>query len=241
MFEDSNSASGAYSVVSGGRRNSTAADYSVIPGGHGDTLASIAEYSMAFGKGLWVEDSFAVHFFNDTKSGRFRINRDNRDGYSTYPIHVGVGGSNNGNGAYLTGGGVWTPGSSREFKENFKQLDGQDVLNRIDRLPMESWEYKGTGERHIWPCAEDFHEAFDVGVLRENGTRDTKYLAAGDVAGVALIGVQELYRITNELRQKSQEIDQLRAELAHVQAVVKALMAQQSDVKGEDTRMASRR
>jgi hypothetical protein len=193
---------------------------------------------MVFGKGLWVQDSFVVHFFNDTKSGRFRINRDNRDGFSNYPIHVGVAESNNGNGAYLSGGGAWTDGSSREFKENFRQLDGEEVLNRIDQLPMESWEYKGSGERHIWPCAEDFHEQFDVGVIQEDGTRETKYLAAGDVAGVALAGVQELYRITQELQKKTQEIEELRAQLgeqeqlkgrvAQLEALVETILAQRS-------------
>jgi len=212
-----NTASGSSSTVGGGYRNSNAGDYSVIPGGYQDTLTSIAEYSMIFGKGLWVQDSFVVHFFNDTKSGRFRINRDNRDGFSNYPIHVGVALSNNGNGAHLTGGGAWTDGSSREFKEKFQQLDGKDILNRIDKLPMESWEYKGTGERHIWPCAEDFHEAFDVGVLKEDGTRDTKYLAAGDVAGVALAGVKELAKDNRELRERIEQLE----------ALVEALLAQQ--------------
>ena len=82
---------------------------------------------------------------------------------------------------------------------------------------MESWEYKGTGERHIWPCAEDFHEAFDVGVLKEDGTRDTKYLAAGDVAGVALAGVKQLAKENRELRERIEQLE----------ALVETLLAQQ--------------
>jgi hypothetical protein len=144
-----------------------------------------------------------------------------------------------GNGAYLSGGGAWTNGSSREFKENFQTLDGKELLQRISAMPIQAWEYKGTGERHIWPCAEDFHEQFDVGVLQDDGTRDTKYLAAGDIAGVALVGVQELYRMTGELekkseelarmtnvlQQKSQQLDELQAEVAQLRSLVETLLA----------------
>jgi hypothetical protein len=115
---------------------------------------------------------------------------------------------NNGNGAFLSWGGVWTNTSSRELKENFMQLDGSDVLNRINQLTMESWQYKGSDERHIWPCAEDFVALFDVGVTTSDGARDDKHLSAGDVAGVALAGVQQLSKENEELRQLVRELTQ---------------------------------
>jgi len=48
--------------------------------------------------------------------------------------------------------------------------------------------------------AEDFVAAFDVGAVDDAGRRDNKYLATSDVAGVALLGVQELLRQNEELR-----------------------------------------
>jgi hypothetical protein len=222
-----NSADGSASTVGGGYYNQAAGDYSVIPGGRWDTLTSSADYSMAFGRYVYVDSSYRVVFYDGSNSGYFGINRDDHDGGVLYPIHVGIDGTN-GNGAYLTSGGTWTNGSSREFKENFQKLDGQEILNRIDVLPIESWEYKGTSERHIWPCAEDFHEQFDVGVLKEDGTRDTKYLAAGDVAGVALAGVKELAKENRELRERIKKLEVL----------VETLLAQQKGSAGGTNELA---
>ena len=156
--------------------------------------------------------------------------------YPDYPIHVGYD-ATNGNGAHLTTGGVWTS-TGPKSRGDIRKLDGGEVLGLINQLPIESWEYKGSDERHIWPCAEDFHEAFDVGVLKEDGTRDTQYLAAADMAGVALIGVQELYRMVQDLRTKTQEIEELRAEMAQLQALVETILAQQRSSKGGSDELA---
>jgi hypothetical protein len=235
-----NSAERDYSVINGGRDNYTNGAYSVVLGGSYDTLSANASHSMAFGRNVFVDDSLRIMFYDGSNSGRFGVNRDETDGGLSYPIHVGTN-TGNGNGAYLTAGGTWTNGSSRMFKERFEQLDGGEVLDLIETLPAQSWEYAGTGERHIWPCAEDFHRAFDVGALNEDGVRDTMYLAAGDVAGVALVGVKELYRMTRQLQQtteqlhaRTMEIEELRAEMAQMQALIEVILAKQK-VSGDDT------
>jgi hypothetical protein len=225
-----NVAYGYLSTVGGGYSNKCYGNYSVIPGGDRDTIATDAERSMAFGRSVFVADGYRVVFFNGSYDGRLGVNRDYHDGGINHPIHVGTDGTD-GNGAHLTAGGVWTNGSSRSFKENFQTLDGADVLQRIDRLPMEVWEYRGTGERHIWPCAEDFHEQFDVGVITEDGTRDTEYLAAGDIAGVALAGVKELARENRELRGRIEQLESL----------VEALLAQQTGSGGNSDELAVNR
>ena len=58
--------------------------------------------------------------------------------------------------------------------------------------------------------------AFDVGSIRESdGQRDDHYLATGDVAGVALLGIQELARENEDLRAEvaelSRQVEELRA------------------------------
>ncbi len=170
-------------------------------------------------------------------SGFLGVNRDDRDGGINHPIHVGTNGTN-GNGAHLTGGGVWTNASSRQFKENLEPLVAKDILARIAKVPVDAREYKGTSERHIGPCAEDFHEQFDVGDLKDDGTREDRYLAAGDVAGVALVGVQELSR---QLRDKTERIEQLEIQLTQMQALIETLLAQQSGPKGNSDELASNR
>ncbi|MCK4606123.1 MAG: hypothetical protein KAU35_02385 [candidate division Zixibacteria bacterium] len=226
-----NTAGSKFSSVLGGRENYNQGNYSTILGGSENSIVSPAHHSLVFGDNVMVENSYRVVFFNSDNSGRVGINRDDED-YLLYPLHIGTN-TSNGNGAFLSGGGTWISGSSREFKEDFRSLDGADVLERIGRLPIENWRYKGTDERHIWPVAEDFHAAFDVGVMKD-GQRDTKYLAAADVAGVALKAVQTLYQTQQKLQAKTDEIDELRAELkdtraqlTQVTALVEVIMARQ--------------
>jgi len=209
-----NTAGNWASVVGGGMGNLAAGLYSTIPGGYADTLTSSAGLSMAFGSNVYVNNSYRVVFFDGTNSGRLGINRDDRDsGGIAYPIHVGTDASN-GNGAYLTNGGSWMAGSSRSFKNHFRPLDSGELLSKISSLPVESWQYRETDERHIGPVSEDFVGSFDVGVIREDGSRDNKYLCPGDVAGVALAGVKELIRKNEELTLQNQELRDMLEKLA---------------------------
>ena len=81
---------------------------------------------------------------------------------------------------------------------------------KISGISVEEWNYRGSEEKHIGPMAEDFVAAFDVGTVRESdGKRENKYLAANDVAGVALAGVQAL---VEEIKLLKQRIDELEAE-----------------------------
>ena len=95
--------------------------------------------------------------------------------------------SSNGNGAYLSNGGTWTNASDRNKKENFRRLDGDAILKKISRLPLTRWNYKGQSEQHIGPVAQDFYRIFQVG-------ENDRTISTIDPSGIALIGVQELYK-----------------------------------------------
>jgi len=71
---------------------------------------------------------------------------------------------------------------------------------------INSWNFRESDEKHIGPIAEEFVAEFDVGSVREDGTRENQYLSAGDVAGVALLGVQELIAENQELRKTIEEL-----------------------------------
>jgi hypothetical protein len=186
--------------------------YTVALGGLQDTLTSDSKYSMAFGFNVYVDQWYRAVLFNGDHHGRLGLNRDDRDSIN-HVIHVGTDGSN-GNGAHLTFGGTWTNGSSRNFKENFEPLDSRDLMAKISDMPVETWHYKDSDERHIGPVSEDFVKAFDVGTVISDGSRDNHYLSPGDVAGVALAGVkeliqenQELKQIINDLRQRIEDLE----------------------------------
>jgi hypothetical protein len=184
-----------------------------------------------------------VYFFGDGStspsrpSGFLVINR--LDG--NYPIHVGTN-NTNGNGAYLSAGGTWTNGSSRSFKERFVQYRPAEVLEKIRQLPVEGYFYKGTEEYHITPMAEDFYRLFGTGVheiietdstgqlVRRPNPEVDKYLAASDVAGVALLGVKALDERMSTLGPQNSALEQrleaLQQENQHLQQRVEVLQQQ---------------
>jgi hypothetical protein len=236
-----NTASGLVATVGGGERNIASGNFSVVPGGYSNTAN--ANYNLVFGDNVdpSVTETHRVYFFGDgsnsNPSGFLVINRLDGD----HPIHVGTTGGGNGNGAYLTAGGVWTNGSSRSFKERFVRYRPAEVLEKILQLPVEGYFYKGTEEYHITPMAEDFYRLFGTGVHEIIETDSTgqlvrrpnpdvdKYLAASDVAGVALLGIQALHAENAQLRQQVSDMRmedaQLRQRVADLERENAALRA----------------
>jgi len=242
-----NTASGAFSTVGGGRENTASGDFSVVPGGYSNTAN--ANYNLVFGRNVdpSVTETYRVYFFGDgsnlnipNPSGFLVINRLDGD----YPIHVGTN-TGNGNGAYLDPGGTWTNTSSRSVKERFVQYRPAEVLEKILQLPVEGYFYKGTEVYHITPMAEDFYRLFGTGVREIIETDSTgqlvrrpnldvdKYLAASDVAGVALLGIQALHEENAQLRQRVADLETenaaLRARLERLETLMQRIASTQTN------------
>lgn len=85
--------------------------------------------------------------------------------------------------------------SSRAFKKNRTPVYVEGVLNGIENLDVEKWQYKkemGLGEdNHIGPYAEDFKRLFNVG--------DGVTIAPLDAVGVLLVAVKTLLGRVEEL------------------------------------------
>lgn len=209
---------GQHNAIGGGWRNVIDhGRWCAIPGGSDNNVmpgpGPTTDYSMLFGQMVNCNMPYEVIFYDAVNFGAFMLNRDDFDGPQLGAITVGTNPAN-GNGAFLSWGGVWTSTSSRDKKENFEEMNGAEVLRALESLPIESWTYKGSTERHIWPCAEDFVKVFDVGITdAATGMRNDKHLAAGDMAGVALAGVKELARENRELKQLVEELMQRVEEL----------------------------
>ncbi|KQC13783.1 MAG: hypothetical protein APR63_00205 [Desulfuromonas sp. SDB] len=186
-----NTCSNLYSTISGGFWNTSSGICSTIPGGYQVNVSG--DYSFAFGIGSTansfdVADDYDVVFGDgDVYQYQFGINRED----PLYPVHVGTN-TSNGNGAYLTTGGIWTNGCSRTFKENFTRPDPAKILELVKTLDVFRYNYKGEeGVYHISPVAEDFYELFKTG-------NDNRYLASLDVSGVALLAIQALVKENEE-------------------------------------------
>ncbi|MFZ1683684.1 MAG: tail fiber domain-containing protein [Candidatus Zixiibacteriota bacterium] len=104
-------------------------------------------------------------------------------------------------GAKLTAGGVWTNASDENLKENFKSVNGGDLLDKIDELPIRQWNYKNEPDSvvHIGPTAQDFKSVFGVG-------ENEKTISTIDPSGIALAGIKELHKENNELRAQNAEL-----------------------------------
>ena len=97
-------------------------------------------------------------------------------------------------------GGTLIQASSREIKTDFTELNGTEILKKIDQLPVTKWSYKKDNGniQHIGPMAEDFYSLFSVGL-------DNKGLSSVDTAGVALAAVKSLHQLNKRLKQDTQE------------------------------------
>ena len=114
------------------------------------------------------------------------------------------------------GGSSWMALSDKNMKDHFRDLSGEDVLEKLSRMPIQEWSYKSQDAsiRHVGPTAQDFHAAFGLG---ENPLR----INTIDADGIALAAVRALEARTRELREENasqrQEMARLRARLTELE------------------------
>ncbi|HEU4562758.1 MAG TPA: tail fiber domain-containing protein [Longimicrobium sp.] len=106
----------------------------------------------------------------------------------------------------------WTCASSRTLKENFAEVDGEDVLSRIRTIPITTWNMIGGDRqvRHLGPVAEDFHRAFPLGLGETT-------IGLGDIDGVNLAAAKALEarttRLQAQLEERTAQVQALQTEL----------------------------
>jgi hypothetical protein len=108
----------------------------------------------------------------------------------------------------------FTASSDRNQKENFRPVDGKEVLNEIRGFELTSWNFKGHDPkkfRHYGPMAQDFYAAFGNDAVGQCG--DSTTINSGDMSGILMIAVQSL----------SKENEQFKSENADLKARVEKL------------------
>jgi hypothetical protein len=115
------------------------------------------------------------------------------------------------NGARLTDGGTWSNASDKNRKTDFKEVNAQEILERLTALPVRQWRYTNENPtvKHIGPTAQDFKAAFGLG-------DDDKSIGTVDADGVALTAIQALSRKIEEERALNQELSRRLAELENL-------------------------
>lgn len=101
---------------------------------------------------------------------------------------------------------AFTASSDRNQKENFRPVDGAEVLRKLRGFELTSWNFIGHDPktyRHYGPMAQDFYAAFgkdEVGII---GTETT--INSGDLAGILMSAVKELAIENESLKQRLAE------------------------------------
>jgi trimeric autotransporter adhesin len=124
------------------------------------------------------------------------------------------------------GGTAWSCTSSRLEKENFAEVDGEDVLLRLRAVPVTSWNgiAEGPEVRHIGPMAQDWHAAFAL-------NDDPLTIHQGDLAGVSLAAVQALDGRTRGVAEMGRELAVLREENAGLREEVAQLRTETASLR----------
>ena len=118
-------------------------------------------------------------------------------------------------------GGTLIQASSRTIKKNIVEVDPNEVLAKLDNLPIHHWTYNHNPDRvrHMGPMAEDFYALFSLG--------DTdKGISGVDTSGVALAAIKALNsKLVAEISQKDRQIGKLKKEKDTEIAALKADLA----------------
>jgi len=109
----------------------------------------------------------------------------------------------------LTLNGAVIESSDVNVKENFTDVDGEEILASVAALPITTWNYHADDDavRHMGPMAQDFHAAFGLGA-------DERHIAPLDTNGVALAAIQALYNTTQAQDAQITQLEQQNSQLA---------------------------
>lgn len=124
----------------------------------------------------------------------------------------------------------WETLSDRNSKENFTSIDFQNVLQKIEHLPVTQWNYKNQEAKfvHWGPMAQDFKQYFKLG-----NHSDSLKITTLEMDGVLIAGVKGLIERTKTSNEKIQSLEQtieaLEAKLSKVQSENSSLKAQNSN------------
>ena len=190
-------ATGIYSIAMGSGANTNGRDGSMFVG---DDAYFQTAYSSA-------DNQLTMRFI-----GGYRL-------WSSYPDSV--------SGVYMRHGqSGWSNYCDRNMKENFTEVDGEEVLEKIHNIPVTKWNYKKTDPtmKYIGPVAQDFYSAFHLG-----GT-DSLGINSISIDGVNMAGIKALEQRTREMKSVLTTIQEQNTTLMEENKKLKEQLADLKDV-----------
>jgi hypothetical protein len=233
---DGNTASDLYATVGGGYENTASSDSATVGGGYNnDATGSGATVPGGEGNSAEGYNSFAAgNYAYATHDNSFvwsgtlwSATSSWGDDTFTARAHGGVrfySASGTSTGVQLSSGGSsWASISDRNAKENFADVDPEQVLETLAAMPIQTWNLKAQSPdmRHIGPVAQDFNGEF---AYLFGEVESPTHINNMDAIGVALIAIQGLYTQNQELAAQNdalqQQVDDLEARVAALEAAV---------------------
>jgi len=231
-------ASGISSLATG--MFTTAGNFS-LAGGSGSS--ALGDYSLAFGQGAEASGvgsvvlglfartaaagSGSFMFADRSTSEPFQSNAPNEfgarfaGGYYLYTSPTLTSGA-----ALAANGNSWASLSDVNAKENFRDVDGEELLAKLAHIPIREWNYKTQDPsiRHMGPTAQDFNAAFGLGdfPLRINTI---------DADGIALAAINALERRTRDLPQRAADVERIAADNAELRAQLDAARVELAELR----------
>lgn len=211
-----NTASGDYSVAMG--LASVAGGTSSLAVGESNSALGTGSVALGYraraqGNGSFVfADRSSGTYFAALGANQFRVRAAGGVGfYTNSTATTGV--------ELHPGSGSWSSLSDVNAKENFHDIDGEQILGKLAQLPVRTWNYKSqpTTIRHAGPTAQDFKAAFGLG-------ESDRQISAVDADGVALAAAKALEARTRTLIEDNEalasENERLRERLAELERVI---------------------
>jgi trimeric autotransporter adhesin len=202
--------------VLGGEQNIASGFFSSASGRGARTQDTLSPATPHNGTFVWADAGDPLNplvgNFHSSASNQFAVRAR---GGIVFKANVATSADDATPGCSLPAGGAptWSCTSDRNTKEVLATVSPQDVLSKVLSIPMMTWSYKGVNRKHLSPMAQDFWNAFGLGV-------DDKQITSSDVSGVALVAIQGLHAIVNDRNAQittlKKENDQMRRDLARI-------------------------
>lgn len=202
---NNNGCSGNHAVISGGDSNLTDGSAATVPGGTQNRALgtnsfaagrlAIANFDGSF---VWGDNSATTMPASVPNEVSFQAGGGCRI-FSMSNLTTGV--------TLATGAGAWAAVSDKNLKANTKEVDNNEILDKLTKVPVYHYNYK-TQEpdiKHIGVFAQDFHKQFGCG---EKNTQ----IYTIDEAGVCIAAIKELHKQNLELRE---ELNQLKQQIVN--------------------------
>jgi Chaperone of endosialidase len=207
----SNISSGINSVICGGTDHNASGQNSFIGGGTNITISGLNSASFGTLVNCIHEDAFV---FGDGGTQTQSVGNNSftvgaRDGVKFFTNNGIRNSVTSTSGPYLIAGDTtWRTTSNKDKKENFQDIDGNEVLNKISNMSAQSWNYKGDDpkkQRHYGPYSQEIFEAFGNDGIGTIG--DDISICLSDMDGILWTAVKAL---TLKVKTLEEEVNTLK-------------------------------